>query len=663
MQKKTYLAMLALSLALPVASFATDELPAEAPQLMDEVVVTAGRVEQSVARIPAQVTIVTAEQIQESGAQSVPDVLRSLAGVFVSDLNGNGTNQTVDMGGFGESASRHVAVLVDGRRLNPIDLGSVRWSTIALDQIAQIEILHGSGAVLYGDNAMGGVINIITKEAEASSYLAGELSRGSHGASKEKVKGNVQYKRGRAYLEYDHQDTDGYRDRSASDRESVFGKISYDIDPQTYVWADLSVSSVSYQLPGALTEAQMEADRTQAGNPADEGSDDSVSFSLGMKRTVGDGGELSVNLSRQQEDRDSDMASWFSFMTIDTETSSFNTQYSLAGALANLDNHLVMGLDYYDVDYGAWSGAFKGAQTNRFDHQKRSTGLYIKDDLMLTKDILLSAGARYEMPKMELQSDVGSITRAEMDESEWAWDLGAAYLFENGSKIYGRLYRSFRYPAVDEFTNVSSGAVNGDLRQETALGYEAGVHMAAGNNASVDFRLYEMRLDDEIAWMGDWMTGQNENLDETRHVGAELSARYQPLNVLELYGSVTYTKAEFTSGIYDGNEIPLIPHWKTTAGIRYIPRDDLQLGLIYNHVGKRYFGGDADNVLNKFPEHQTVDLSLTYQYSEQVELYVNGTNIFNEEYSDYGWYSNWSSEYNYYPMPEAVYWAGIRVRF
>ncbi len=657
MKKKRYLALLVLSLALPVSPLIAAEPAEEAPLLMDEVVVTAGRVEQSTARIPAHVTVITAEQIQESGAQSVPDALRALAGVLVTDLNGNGMNQTVDMGGFGESAGRHVAVLVDGRRLNPIDLANVAWVTVPLEQIERIEVLHGGGAVLYGDNAMGGVINIITKEAEGTSYFAGELGFGSHGGKKEQVRANIQHGGGRMYLEYDHQESDGYRDRSASDRESVLGKVTFDIDPETYIWADLSVTSSAYELPGPLTAAEMAADRTQVSlyNQDDYGTNESVAFSLGLKKSVGDGGLWTVNLARQQEDLESDI---WSYMVMDVETNSLNTQYGLDRTLAGFGNHLLLGFEYYDVDYGMkgdhWSGG-----TNRFEHEKQTASVYVKNDLMMTDEILVSAGVRYEMPRFDLQAEtVGyPVNHKEMTEAEWAWDLGLSYRFADESKIYGRLYRSFRYPAVDEFTNVTSGEVNEDLKQETALGYEAGLRLAVGKKASIDLRLYQMRLEDEITWVGPYDTGQNENLDKTRHIGGELSGRYQASKVLGLYGGITYTKAELTSGPNDGNEIPQVPNWKTTAGVRYTPTEKLRLNGVYNYVGKSYFGYDYTNSSDKLDDYKTIDLSVSYQYSKQIELYLNGTNILNEKYSASAWVDG------YYPMPEAVYWAGMRVKF
>jgi outer membrane receptor protein involved in Fe transport len=80
----------------------------------------------------------------------------------------------------------------------------------------------------------------------------------------------------------------------------------------------------------------------------------------------------------------------------------------------------------------------------------------------------------------------------------------------------------------------------------------------------------------------------------------------------------------------------------------------------YNHLGKRYAGGDSSNVYDKLDSADTVDLYLSYPY-KQVEFFLNATNIFNEEY--YNGYNYGPGFESYYPMPEAVYYGGIRVKF
>ncbi len=127
------------------------------------VVVSATRFAESDPRVPANVVVITADDIRATPATNVPDLLKAVAGVEVRPLYGAmGIDATVDLRGFGDTAGSNTMILLDGQRLNPIDSGAINWSTIPLGGIERIEIIRGAGTVLYGDRATGGVVNIIT---------------------------------------------------------------------------------------------------------------------------------------------------------------------------------------------------------------------------------------------------------------------------------------------------------------------------------------------------------------------------------------------------------------------------------------------------------------------------------------------------------------------
>jgi iron complex outermembrane receptor protein len=140
----------------PLAQAATDSL--------DEVVVTATRFKDKTTDKPVNLSVITREDIQQSSARTLPELLSEQAGITARDFFGNNAaSATVDMRGFGAAAGQNTLILLDGRRITDPDMSGVQWASIPFAAIERIEILRGSGAVLYGDGASSGVINIITR--------------------------------------------------------------------------------------------------------------------------------------------------------------------------------------------------------------------------------------------------------------------------------------------------------------------------------------------------------------------------------------------------------------------------------------------------------------------------------------------------------------------
>lgn len=631
---------------------------AEAPStIMDEMVITGSRLAQQREKIPAQVTVITAADIEASGAQSVPDALRNLGGVTVTDLNGNGFNQKVDMGGFGETSDRHVAIVVNGRKINPIDQSGINFVSIPIENVAKIEVLHGGNSVLYGGDAMGGVINIITKDAKEGIHGHVEAGIGSNDTTKGTA--GISFAQGRFDGNFGavRYDTDGYRDRSEADRTSVYGKVTFHPSETLALSLEANTTESNYELPGPLTKAQMEEDREQAVNKFDEGETQDDYYVLSVESDWGPLGQLDLNLTFRDYSREDDMASWFSYYDYDYETVGANPQYVLNHSLFGNENRLTLGLEFYDTDYESWSGPSRAlVKTTHFDHDQTTMGLYLQDEFNLMQNLVLNLGARYE--DFETTLGAGNGDGQELNENEWAWNLGVAYVFQPGSKLYARAYQAFRFPKADEFMNLFSGAVNKDLKHETSLGYEIGARFVGmDNRLAMNARLFTFDVDDEIVWNG--LTYQNENIGETRHQGGEIDARFRTTDLVTLFGGLGYTEAEITAGANDGKEIPLVPEFKANTGFELNFGWGFTYRFQYNYLGSRHAGSDSSNEFDKLDSAHTVDMYATYTY-KKVEFFLNATNIFDEEYYD-GYKTNWGE--SFYPMPEAVYYGGVRVRF
>ncbi|MEK9816072.1 MAG: TonB-dependent receptor plug domain-containing protein, partial [Limnobacter sp.] len=172
-----------------------------------EVVITANRYERSLSDVQADVTVITQEDIQRSGASSLTDLLKRAPGIQYSSNGGGQQSSTLFIRG---SDSKHTLFLIDGQRIGPLDgFSQSQFQHLPLDQIERIEILRGPGSSLYGSDAIGGVVQIITKKADRKSGGDVSISVGNNNTRKLNTSGTVAGERGSIRLGVGHEYSDG----------------------------------------------------------------------------------------------------------------------------------------------------------------------------------------------------------------------------------------------------------------------------------------------------------------------------------------------------------------------------------------------------------------------------------------------------------------------
>jgi len=420
-----------------------------------EVVVTASRYEESVKNIPANVTVITAQDIEKSTAQNVPELLRTAPGILVNDINGNRKNYAVDIRGFGETAGLNTLVLIDGRRVNAPDLSGADWTLIPLDRIERIEIIRGgSGAVLYGDNAAGGVVNIITKEADRSGGGVG-ASYGSY----DTYKGNAYIqKAGEKFLislTGSYASSDGFRDNSDSETTDAGLNVSF-YETDAIRW---NLSSGYHRddtgLPGAIRESEFNAgaSRTDSLNPDDFVDTKDYYFEGGPEVQLGKDGLFKINASYRKREADS----FFSFdfggsqetfeASTVIKTISFSPQVIVRRDAGGARHNLTFGVDYEKAEEDISNTLSFDLPTKKFDLSKENYGIYVGDEVNATDRFSISAGYRYDKAKFEF--DPSDPNKISADEN--IYNAGGNYRFGEKSYMYVGYSRSFRYPVLDEY--------------------------------------------------------------------------------------------------------------------------------------------------------------------------------------------------------------------
>lgn len=621
---------------------------------LPDVSVSATRSEQAMVKLPTNVTLITRAQIEAINPLTVPDLLRSVEGLIVRDFTGTGASASIDMRGFGETGNLHTVVTVDGRRMNQIDLSGVDFTTIPVENIERIEILHGPAGVLYGDGAVGGVINIITKEGAKG--LAGKVGA-TYGAyrmwgGKANLSGGTDKVSFFASTRYDN--WDGYRDNSETKIASFTFNVRYAASETYSFLFDGDVSRAKYNLPGSLSQAEMDADRRQSNRPDDWAENTDSHLRGQLRADWGPAGVFTFDLSYRMRKAESEI---WSALDADIGIWALQPKYVVDFKLGSMGNRVTMGIDYYLTDMTSDTHPFDDSGDTSVDYKLSSLGFYALNELSLATNLILSFGGRYQMADydIDIKQEGMPADSDTFNDKQYAFSVGLTYVVAPQSKVFARVSRAFRYPTVEEY--VTYGAFM-NLDPEKIMSYEVGGAYSFGQGGKLTLSAFLMNLKDEIAY--NQLTYQNENLEDTRHAGVELSLRIPLWAGAHLFGNLSYVKAEFTAGPYDGNRIPLVPEFKGAAGLSATVFKGFTAVLLVDYAGSRFYGGDKDNAFAELDPYTTVGLRLRYDY-KNFGFFLNANNILGEKYCTYAYAGSWGNAY--YPEPEQVVWGGVEVKF
>ena len=656
--------MMGIGLIL-LGSFTSGARAAESVTLQ-EVVVTASREEEKTVQVPANVTVVTAEQIETSNAQNVPEALRALAGVHVTDISGNQRNYNVDLRGFGESSQQNILLLVDGRRVNLPDLSGADWNLIPLERIERIEVIRGGRAnVLYGDNATAGVINIITKEGRGLEAAA-TAKYGSY----ETVKTNAAVSAAHDTVAYDitagYYDTDGYRDNSASEAKDLGGNLKIDPSDDLRLHLSAGYHYDNTRNPGALLQSDLDAgaDPTDTVDPDDFSKFEDYYAKAGLEIDMLSNDTFKVETSYRN--RDSTFYGTFSGGWFDADTNTLiytvSPQLIFREDFDGISNRVTMGVDFTQTqqDYDSVSEFFGTPSQITASMEKENIAYYFHDRLVVADKLSLSGG--YRSDRVKYQYENASPSGKILDEQ--SWNVGVNYAFAAKSHLYGSFTQGFRYPVLDEQFSYFTSTVDPTLQSQQSKNYELGGSLQVVSGLAVGLNLFRTETKDEIFYNSADFANQNME-GKTIRQGAEVGIDWL-WKALVIGGSYTYTDTEFDGGLYDGKQIPAVPRDKATAKIGYTLIKGLFVGFDAIYIGERFLISDFNNAFEKAESYTVVNAKIKYDW-RRLTFFIDLNNLLDEEYSTYSGLSYNASTFlyepGYYPSPEFNVLAGVTGRF
>jgi iron complex outermembrane receptor protein len=632
--------------------------------------------------VGASTTVITAEEIARSPSESLQEILTRVPGVQSWSTFGgvNGAGTVIDMRGFGAAAASNTLVLINGRRLTDIDLAGVDFSAIPRDSIERIEITRGNaGSVLYGDGAVGGVINIVTKTGAA---LRPSVKLDGGFGSFNQWEGNVAASGSSGPLSVaifaNTVDSDGYRVNNKLRQRNAVGNFHYAGDLGN-VFANISVDDQNLGLPGArrvtLTSSELITDRTGATTPTAFAEKQGINATLGVSRQIGDWLEIIIDggVRHKKQKLFSELAGFASSDARELTSFSFTPRFIARNNLFGFASKVTAGLDFYDSSLYSNRGTLSSDPPyHRYDLRQRSTGAYWMQTLGVTPMTDLSWGVRGQQTSLTARDRYdatapGGIffgpeaTPLDSSELQHALHFGVEHRLNGNVAVFGRIGRSFRTPNVDERIGVASFPVDFKLRTQTSRDIEGGVRLQLGALELLS-SVYDMRLVDEIHFLPSVFA--NINLDPTRRYGSETSLSYRVNEKLALKGGFAYTRAIFREGPFSGNDVPLVSRWSGSAGVEWnIWERYLVLDVVAKFVGPRRMDNDQANFQPLIPSHTLVDLGIGGE-AKKAFWSVAVRNLFDVKYFDYAVASPTTfGTYNAYPQPGIAYMARLGVKF
>lgn len=614
---------------------------------LDEMVVTASRMENKLVDTPANMSVITSADFEKRNYQSVSEALENVPGVIVKRSGFLGGDQHVYLNG-----DDRVLIMVDGRRLNQ-DKGTSGRSGFDMtnlpspDYIEKIEILKGAGSSLYGSDAVGGVINIITKKADRN-YAKVNINTGSWGTQNYSALVSAKQSKTGIIASISKQKQDYAKYKEADTNANIKWPNSKNDQTGATIKLEQEVSD------DQMATLYFEHSFKEGGKPY-------YAPNLGGWNNIyyrDFGTDLNNNISAKYEWNKDEGNYGFAQIYRNYYCGNFYQDYSTSNYYETKDgveiqqsvelsdnNKIIVGADWRESEVnnpGTYGG--KIAKIN-------NKALYVQDSWKFADTWLLNAGLRYDK-----HNYFGNKTTA---------SVALNKKFDDNSHAYISWGQVFNAPQANDMFYFSPdtgwGAMigNPNLKPETGDVWTIGYDAQVSEKTQIGINAFYSQLDDAIKWAAvdpsnyasDWTV---ENIAKQKKRGMEFNVKHQLSDEFAVNASYAYVKVEEDSMNGAGYQRDL-----------NIAPNQYKLGISYNRenwnaelYGRGASGADESKYVDS--KYITLDLALQYKVQKNCKLYANMYNLTNASYAESAGINN--GKYNY-PMPGRSFIIGMEYTF
>lgn len=645
---------------------------------LGELVITGSRMAQYNYKVAGNVSVIDHEDIQASNARNIPELLQQELGVHMYD-NGTPKTATMDIRGFGDTASRNVLVMVNDRKLNNVDISGPDLMRIPLESVERVEIIRGAGSVLYGDNAVGGVINIITKKGKGDFQGQAGYTYGSYTTKQEDVEFSGEFKNISYYSYARMFDTHGYRQNSSVQADDFNTRLGYTLSEMLSMDMNVAWHEDDTELPGGLSEAEITTfGRRGSADPEDftQTKDRSVNLVFNLNPFPEDltFGKIVIDTNYRNRDVYDAFYAFGEFSTKrNIDSKGLTGKYIFDRTVFNHEVNFVAGMDYYDHENDILGS---GSNVDDLTIEKTEMGAFGFLQLEMIEDIFLNGGVRYHQAEYEFHQRNVVVDESQRPD-EWLYMGGMKYEYAQGSNVYFNVQETFRFLSTDEWYNSANFPLFGitpgldlTLEQQTGIQYEMGVKHNFFDTVALTVTPYRMDIKNEIFFNP--LSFSNDNYDKTTRMGVEvgttvdvrkiLGLQMEVLQKLEFFSNFTYQRPKFIEGISDGRDIPMAPRQQASSGFIAQFGPHFQASVSGRYVGSRFAVNDTLNATDRVKPYALMDTKFSYR-SEDWEIFTAVNNVTDEEYFSYVVKSAFSSAKDFFPASERSYLVGVSRRF
>jgi Fe(3+) dicitrate transport protein len=605
--------------------------------------------ENSVKSFPGARTVVKKDEIQATGASNIGDVMRRIPGVQAtnnSSTSGSAISLNIGVRGLTGRLTPRSTVLLDGIPLSVAPYGQpqLSFAAISLNNIESIDVVRGGGAVRYGPQNVGGIINFKTRSIPTKPGLTGDATIrynefGEGGSNKQYstfIGSQLDNGLGLALL-YSGQEGTTWRKNSDEKVNDLALKFRKELTPGSEVYGKLSYYDVHAKTPGGLTVDQYNADPFQNTRPHDNWSGERKAIDVGYINSLSDTQEFEIRAFHNDSFRESVLATATGSAPAALKhqpryyyVTGIEPRYTQRFSLGNTTNDVTVGYRYvrergHDDSFTETFATGATTQPAIFDNSTDAHAVYI-DDKIAFGAWRITPGVRFENIESRRKSRAdNSVFESKNNKALPA--LHVAYLLNQSATLFANYGTSFG--TVQNFQLNSQTPAN-PLIPELAKTIEAGARWK-GSNLSAEATVFNINFDNQIETVQPvTIPATYRNIGKTKHDGIETAIDYtfdkaSVLAGLSVFANYTYVKAIQKSGQFAGNDVPFYSRNTDTIGARYL-MGAWAFNLSSTHQSRQF--SDTDNTVTESANAREGEIPGFRVWDAQVSLKVPGVKGF-----------------------------------